>query len=285
MRGTSHKRLAVSVSCKRKKGTILNESIFIGLYLLVGFVYLLALIFVLLVSFIYFIGFLYDAVMGNVALNIGSWVAQKIPQIKNNRLLIDIWKIIQPKEIYLRYETPLFTYCFSYTAISIISIMMPGQRGMQLIYASIIYLLCYFVGMRRKCGRIEEYYVRVLKNNKDFLKLSFLPITFIITVVGFYCTITGLKIQEITLDFPGIQDAVKQFWNYNDYTNIVLMFIEPLVLGIVLLVLFYIVSLPIQVMSYFIISVIQYFCEYREIYINILKNTYYILKKFFLNKK
>lgn len=114
--------------------------------------FLVVLLFVLLVSSIYFIGYLYDFLMGNSAIKISRWIAKKIPRTKNFSLFIKIWKHIQPKEIYLRYETPLFTYCFSFTAIIFISMVLPGQRGMQFIYASIVYLLCYFIGMRRRCG-------------------------------------------------------------------------------------------------------------------------------------
>lgn len=240
---------------------ILIEVIIRLLCIAAMFVFSIGIIFISLASSIYFIGFLYDSIIGNLVLRIGSWAVKKIPQIKNINLLVNMWKRIQPKEIYLRYETPLLTYCFSYMAIFTISLMLPGQSRMKFVYASIIYLLFYFVGMRRSCGRKEEYYAKVLKNNKDFLKLSFLPITFIITVLGFFFTITGLKLQEISVDFNQAQKIITQFIGDADNMNMVLMFMRILVVGIILVVIFYIFSLPIQVISYFIISVIQYFHE------------------------
>lgn len=241
------------------------EFIFIVLKFIFLVAYFFGILLVLLASSIYFVGFLYDSIMGNLALKIGGWLAKKMPHIKNNSFLINIWKRIQPKETYLRYETPLFTYCFSFMAIYYISLVFPEQQGMQFIYASMIYLFCYFVGMRRKCGEIEGCYRRVLKNNKDFLKLSFLPITFIITVLGFCFTVTGLKLQEIAVYFIKAQNIFNQWLKYHDDANI-LMVIKLFILGLICLVLLYIISLPIQVISYFIISMIEYFYEHGAPY-------------------
>ncbi len=178
---------------------------------------------------------------------------------------------IQSKELYLRYETPLFAYCFSYIAISVLTYILPTENGMSIIVASVLYLFFYFVGMARKYGSAEQYYNKGLNNIMDFLKLSFLPLGFIITVMGFCFTITGMKIQYHPLNFTIIDNIFSGLINYNDETKILMLFLKILVSGGLLLILFYIISLPVQVVSDFVISVINYFRKYKVGYIGLFK--------------
>lgn len=127
--------------------------------------------------------------------------------------------------------------------------------------------------------RKKDYYFKVLKNNKDFLKLSFLPMTFIITILGFYFTITGFKVQKIQLRFNEVQNSINQLFNYNNI-NLIQILVKSLILMMFILVFLYIVSLPIQAMSYFIIAVIQYFSNYGESYKKTLKKYFIILRDF-----
>lgn len=73
------------------------------------------------------------------------------------------------------------------------TLILPDENGMGIIVASALYLLFYFVGMARKCGSDKTYYEKVLDNNMEFLKLSFLPLGFIITVLGFCFTVTQIQ--------------------------------------------------------------------------------------------
>ena len=177
----------------------------------------------------------------------------------------------------MRYETPLFTYCFSYTAISVLALVLSNENSMGIIVASALYLLFYFVGMARKCGSNEQYYNKVLKNNMEFLKVSFLPLGFIITVMGFYFTITGMKIQEIPLNFTTIANTFTSLMNYNNESNMLMQFLKILASGGIILILFYILSLPVQVVSYFIISVINYFRKHKAGYIGLFKKYWSIV--------
>lgn len=138
------------------------------------------------------------------------------------------------------------------------ALVVPDENGIGIIVASALYLLFYFVGMARKCGRNEQYYKKILDNNMEFLKLSFLPLGFIITVLGFCFTIMGMKVQELPLDFAIIENTYTSLMNYNDDTNTLMFFLKIIVSGGLILILFYIISLPVQVMSYFIISIINY---------------------------
>lgn len=56
------------------------------------------------------------------------------------------------------------------------ALVLPNENGTDIVVASALYLLLYFVGMARKCGRNEQYYEKILDNNIEFLKLSFLPL-------------------------------------------------------------------------------------------------------------
>lgn len=201
---------------------ILFKLIIAFLALVIALIDLVGLLFVMLISIVYLGGYIYDSILENLLLRIGHYIGRKIPRIKENILMRKIWEKMQSKESYLRYETPLVTYCFSYTAILLIATVLPDKKGIEVITASILYLIFYFVGMAKRCGSNENYYESVLANNMDFLKLSFLPVGFIITVLGFCFTITGMKIQEIPspYDLSTICGIVENFVNYSDDMNI-----------------------------------------------------------------
>lgn len=239
--------------------------------LIVIMIFLVGLLFIMLISVVYIVGYIYDSIFGNLFIYLGHFLSGKYPKIKNIQIVRKLWRKIQPKELYLRYETPLFTYCFSYTAISLLALVLPNENGMGIIVASALYLLFYFVGMARKCGRNEQYYEKILDNNIEFLKLSFLPLGFIITILGFCFTITGMKVQELSIDFTIISNTYTSLMNYNDDTNTFMLFLKMIVSGGFILMLFYIISLPVQVISYFVISVINYFRKHKAGYIGLFK--------------
>ena len=225
---------------------VLLELLIKLLSLTVIMIFLIGLLFVMLISVVYIAGYVYDSIFGNSFISLGHFISGKYPKIKNIPIVVKLWRKIQPKELYLRYETPLFTYCFSYTAISLLALVLPNENGMGIIVASALYLLFYFVGMARKCGRNEQYYEKILDNNIEFLKLSFLM-------------------------------------NYNDETNTLMLFLKLIVSGGLILILFYVISLPIQVISYFVISVINYFRKHKAGYIGLSKKFLGIVAYFLKN--
>ena len=250
---------------------VLFELLIKWMSLIVIMIYLVGLLFVMLISVVYIVGYVCDSIFGNSFISLGHIISGKYPKIKNISIVKKLWKKIQPKELYLRYETPLFTYCFSYTAISLLALVLPNENGMGIIVASALYLLFYFVGMARKCGRNEQYYEKILDNNIEFLKLSFLPLGFIITVLGFCFTITGMKVQELPLDFAIIENTYTSLMNYSDETNTLMLFLKLFISGGLILILFYVISLPIQVISYFVILVINYFRKLKAGYIGLFR--------------
>ena len=230
------------------------------------------ILFVAMTSVAYIVGYVYDGIFGNSILRLGHFIGRKHPKIKNMPMIVKAWKKIQSKEVYLRYETPLFAYCFSYTAISLLLFILPDENGMSsIITASVLYVLFYFVGMARKCGGNEQYYDKVLNNNMEFLKLSFLPLGFIITVSGFFLTITGVKVQELPFDFSILEKLYTSLKNYNLETDILILFLKMMELSGIVWIVFYIMSLPVQVFSYFVISIIKYFRKYAVGYIGLFK--------------
>lgn len=76
-------------------------------------IFLVGLLFVMLISVVYIAGYVYDSIFGNSFISLGHFISGKYPKIKNIPIVVKLWRKIQPKELYLRYETPLFTYCFT----------------------------------------------------------------------------------------------------------------------------------------------------------------------------
>lgn len=136
-------------------------------------IFLIGLLFIMLISVVYIAGYVYDSIFGNLFISLGHFISGKYPKIKNISIVEKLWRKIQPKELYLRYETPLFTYCFSYTAISLLALVLPNKNGTDIVVASALYLLLYFVGMARKCGRNEQYYEKYWTIILNFLNYRF----------------------------------------------------------------------------------------------------------------
>lgn len=232
---------------------------------------IIMLIIELAVPIIFFVFYLYDFIEP-LLLKIGHFIGQKFPEIKNKKIIIRLWNKIQPQYNCMRYETPLIVYCFSSIPLCFIAMILQIENEiLSLCIAAIIYIFIYFFGMiikyRDKRNRLKE----VLNNNENFLKLSFLPFAFLITVVGFYFTMTGFNIFEIwsyfSHDFTDIVDLIKdKLYLLKDISAINFLFYMVCISAI-----FYFMSLPIQVISYFCVMVIKYFLEYGKTYKTLVK--------------
>ena len=80
-----------------------------------------------------------------------------------------------------------------------------------------------------------------------------------------------MRVQDFPLDFVIIENTNTSLMNYNDETNALMLFLKLLVSGGLILILFYIIRLPIQVISYFVISVIDYWRKHKAGYIGLFK--------------
>ena len=240
---------------------------YIGLLFLVA--YCVAMLMVMIISLVYCIGYVYDTIIGDWLFHFGKFVSSKSPRLKEFDVLKKVGNWMQPKEIYLRYETPLCTYCFSFTAVlSMYGILEGLGIHYAIVISFILYIFVYFVGMYRRC-KTEDYYNKVLENNLDFLKLSFIPLAFLITIVGFLFTITGFRIQE--LDFDYFSPIIRAMTEYGVVQGLASQVFQLIKYSILLLILMYIASIPMQLVSYFIVLVIKYFKKYSESYKKLLR--------------
>lgn len=246
------------------------------------FISLHALLFMLLISIVYLVGYIYDCIFGNSLLKLGHFIFKKCPKVKNILLAEKLWEKIQPKELYVRYETPLFSYWLSYTAISLLTLILRDETDRSLLIASVLYLLFYFIGMCRRCGNNEQYYEKILNNNIEFLKLSFLPLGFLITGMGFVFTATGIHIQEIPFDIITVENLYSSYLNDNADIYLWSKYMKMMVSGGVIILLFYVISLPLQVLSYFFISAIIYFRKYKAGYSTLFKKCFWLILHSFM---
>lgn len=163
--------------------------------------------------------------------------------------------------------------------VYLISLVPLPLRGGQYIIAPVLYLFVYFVGMCRKYKDKEDCLDKVLENNMEFLKLSFLPITFLITIVGFGFTATGLKIQDLNIEWVHICNAITNYFRNDVGDNLLSLCLHIFICGLAVLLIFYVVSLPMQVIAFFIITVIKYFKKYGRAYKELIYKLFRYIKR------
>lgn len=247
-----------------------GELIGIFVLLVVSLVLVSAFLFMLVITMCYFIGFAYDFIFGNSI----QRVLHSNRICKTGIVNTGFYKRINEKtalrEKYIRYETPLITFCLSPNCIIVLAgIIQLHNLVTTLIFSCFLYLAVYFVGMYRKYDGNRHKYAIVLRNNMESLKLSFIPITFLITVCGFVFTITGWKVgQDDLINIGNNLITLYEAGSSGDLQSLFLYLIKAI---LPYLLLMYVLSLPIQVTAYYIISVIYYFKEYGEAYRSLLK--------------
>lgn len=232
-------------------------------------VYLVVFLFVLTISVVYTLGYIQDALLGEWLINHVLLFINKLSKSKKRNILKKFEGFIKPKDMYMRYETPLCTYCFSFSALSIIMAIL-NSLGTRYVYviAILFYITVYFVGMYRRY-RSDMFYYRILENNMDFLKLSFIPLTFLITVGGFLFTITGYRIQETDLNYFSM--IIQIFTEYDKSKGAIGDILYYFKSGIFILLIMYIMSIPMQLISYLVLQVIFYFKKHNKAYKKLLK--------------
>lgn len=144
----------------------------------------LTFLMIALTTSIYCVGYVYDAFLGDSFIRLGHFIGKKCPKIKKKDLIQQIWSEIQPKDLYLRYETPLLTYDLCYTTIIVSGLVFVNKGFWGMMAVDFLYVFIYLVGMIRRCGRREQYFEKILNNNKEFLSLSFLPLGFLVASLG-----------------------------------------------------------------------------------------------------
>ena len=134
----------------------------------------------------------------------------------------------------------------------------------------------------------QQIYQDFLRHNMDFFKISFLLCTFIITTVGFLYTVGEGEL------FIKALEKISTIWEQSNKSNINENFIEKSLIELLiklsihligLLILLYIMSLPVQILGYFFISIILYFQKYGYGYKELLKQNITCLKNIILGRK
>lgn len=233
-------------------------------------VYLVIFLFILIIPVIYLVGYIQDALFGDWLLKHVLLILNKISKPEKRNILNKLDDYLNSENAYVKYETPLCTYCFSFSALLIV---MEFFNGLETIYAyiiaTLIYVTVYFIGMYHR-RRSDTHYNEILKNNRDFLKLSFIPLAFLITVGGFLFTITGYRIQEIDLNYFSM--IIQIFTEHDISKGVIGDILYYCKSGIFILLAMYVFSVPMQLISYYILEVIFYLGEHKGAYKRMLQN-------------
>ena len=137
---------------------------------------------IMLLPFIYFLEYIIDC----IPIHKMIYLINKLPQIKECSFWGKLTKGHCYKETYLRYETPIITYSFSFLPMFFVFSILNGNYTQRITISVLGYLLSYLIGMRNKYVHNKDKYKEVIQNNIEFLQLSFLPIGFIITMYSFF---------------------------------------------------------------------------------------------------
>ena len=241
---------------------------------------LLTFLMLVLTTSVYIVGYVYDAFLGDSFIRLGHFVGRKYPKVKKKQQIQKIWSKIQPKDLYLRYETPLITHTLCYTTIIASWLALDNKGFLGMIAVDFFYVLIYLVGMVRRCGWRGQYFEKILNNNKEFLTLSFLPLGFLVTALGIAISILGfidstLDIQMITLTnlWETAEEILTFFISSYTATNVLAVLSEIVLVVILFLMTCYVLSLPIQLIAYLGLSIIDHFNKYKTGY-KVLYGTY-----------
>ncbi|RHO63777.1 hypothetical protein DW085_17640 [Clostridium sp. AF50-3] len=241
---------------------------------------LLTFLMVALTTGIYCGGYVYDAFLGDSLIHFGHFIGKKCPKIKKKDLIQQIWSKIQPKDLYLRYETPLLTYDLCYTTIIVAWLAFDSKGFWGAIAVDFLYVFIYLVGMIRRCGRRERYFEKILNHNKEFLTLSFLPLGFLATSLG--AAISILEFIDPTYDVKTMaltnlqrvgEEILTLFLSSHATANALAVLLEIALVMILFFIMCYVLSLPVQLIAYLGLSIINHFNKYKTGY-KVLYGTY-----------
>ena len=132
-----------------------------------------------------------------------------------------------------------------------------------------MYSLCYFIGMYRKIGEDSKVnFLKTIESTQSFLKLSIIPISFIITLIGLISGISGMIDEGISIDMYSLSVIFDELLKtgYNN-SNILTLFI----LLFKFIILSYIFSLPAQLFGIFFGQVCVYILNHGKPYLEQIK--------------
>ena len=267
---------------------------------LIVLIFLLCEIFLPIVLFLSYLG---DCILLIIKLIIKLLrlqnVIKKIIEFMKKYIKIPKWlqnmKVSLMRILDVNYEIPFITYCFPVIVIEIVSeaVLLPcfanqfqdteWLEWLCLGIASIVYVIIYFLGMTGKYVKDEKKFENILENNENFLKLSFLPFVFLITVIGFCFTITGKNIfDEEIIDYLGMptQILIESFQHFKNLSS-ERVGLQVLVQFLTLNVMMYTMSLPVQLFARWGVELLTYFYKYKNGYLKTLKIVFEEIKMIF----
>lgn len=237
----------------------------------------LTFLMIALTTSIYCVGYVYDAFLGDSFIRLGHFIGKKCPKIKKKDLIQQIWSEIQPKDLYLRYETPLLTYDLCYTTIIVSGLVFVNKGFWGMMAVDFLYVFIYLVGMIRRCGRREQYFEKILNNNKEFLSLSFLPLGFLVASLGAAILILEFIAPAFDVKMVDLwrvaEEILTLFLGSHATANALAVLLEIALVIILFFIMCYILSLPVQLIAYLGLSIIDHFNKYKTGY-KVLYGTY-----------
>ncbi|MGW7977049.1 hypothetical protein ACWEXZ_10550 [Staphylococcus xylosus] len=191
------------------------------------------------------------------------------------------------------YKAPLITYYFSSFPIvgllASMSILLHNEYFSQTyqidVFVEIIsyfisvifYILIFYFGMYRRFKldsskiKSKKILLDILSIHRQFLNLSFIPLTFVITVIGI---VSALKIPITVrlLDFNNFLNyTLKHIFILGDSENFLMILLAIILYIIAIFILLYIFSIPLQLIALFVNYVFKYFYEHGNYYKSIFK--------------
>lgn len=165
-----------------------------------------------------------------------------------------------------RYNIPAINYIFSFFTLTALMGIIGRLFDIDSVLIAYSISICVYpvilnIGMYRKTSKIEQgvYFRDLLKNHKKFLQLSFLPLAFLITIIGFLFASMD-KIEGLTgwiMSIENLSKIIESIYGMRS-ADVDSHFFQH---SLKLLLIIYIFSVPLQVVAYFCNQVSEYIFE------------------------
>lgn len=136
----------------------------------------------------------------------------------------------------------------------------------------ILYVLVFYFAMYRRFKvdndkiKSKKVFLDILSIHRQFLNLSFIPITFVITIIGIASSLN----TPIQLNLLGLNNFINYLFGksilLSDSENILFILIAIFINFIVVFIGIYIFTIPLQLISLFVNYVFKYFYEHGRYY-------------------
>ncbi|QIL46193.1 hypothetical protein G7081_03450 [Vagococcus coleopterorum] len=185
-----------------------------------------------------------------------------------------------------KYQVPMFVYYFAvfpmfiisewiklyilkYSDLEEVSNILFSSEAI-LLMVMLLYVIVINLGMYFRLKNIDDsnFLLSVLDNHHSFLKLSFIPASFLLTILGVITIFSDIKIN--------FRDSFAIFDRFIFFTTP----LNDIVNWLKFIILIYIMAIPIQLMGLFMNNILIYYVKYAGPYKQILNNLYKSVAKF-----